>query len=65
MTKVMIKKHARKNTCTAYNKNEKLFVRIGKEPGKTMKKRIKKERKKSYKDDTYLVGFRLPDSFSG
>ena len=35
MTKVVLKKHARKNTCI--NKNEKIFVRIGKEPGKTMK----------------------------
>ena len=66
MAKLMLKKHARKNTDTTYVKNENVFVRVGKKRGKTMKgyKVLSGKIKKSYKDDSYLVRLRLPGSRS-
>ena len=66
MEKVMLDKHARRNTYKIYHVGDKVFIRIGKKRGKITKSyRVLPGRiTKSYNDDTYQVRFRFPNSKS-
>ena len=64
MVKLMVEKHARKSIYKTYTPGEKVFVRIGKKRENFAKghKALTGTVEKKYKDNTYLVKYKLLNS---
>ena len=64
MAKLMVEKHACKNICKTYNPSEKVFVRIEEKRGKFTQRHkvLARAVEKRYRNDIYLVKYKLPNS---